>query len=439
MNFGGKMRLKVFLLLSISILILLNSCSDSDSPQTPSDKKVKIIVLADPHFFLSTLHDDGPAFRAAALADRKMMAESPAIFDAALSAILAEKPDIVIIPGDLTKDGEELSHLAVAEKLSALVRAGIKVIVAPGNHDINNESACSYSGSNTTKINSVNDNRFAEIYSDFGFSSAIYRDASSLSYICEPAEGIWVASIDATRHNGEENWVGGTLKNSTQNWLFAKLAEGRAKGKIILGAMHHGIIEHFLGQSTLFADYLVDNFTELADTLARAGVGAVFTGHFHANDAVLYASNTGQNIYDIETGALCTWPCYYRVINLSLTGDMSCDSKQITSINYDTQGKTFQQYAKDFMLDGVVGQYGVELLKSRLGLSDEDAQTLAPVVTAGVVAHFAGDESLTDSATIAQLQAIKDNPRLHLYGLMVEQLWNDPAPADNSFSIKIQK
>ncbi len=433
------MRIKICLLLSLAMAFLLFSCSKDDSPQSPTNKKVKIIVLADPHFFLSSLHDDGPAFRTAALADRKMMAESPAILDAALSAILAEKPDIVLIPGDLTKDGEELCHQAVAEKLAALVRAGIKVIVAPGNHDINNENACTYSGENTTKINSVNDNRFAEIYSDFGFSSALYRDASSLSYICEPVDGIWVASIDATRHNGEENWVGGTLKNSTQNWLFQKLAEGRAKGKIILGVMHHGIVEHFIGQSTLFAEYLVDNFAEVADTLARAGVGAVFTGHFHANDAVLYTSGSQKTIYDIETGALCTWPCYYRVINLSLSGEMSCESKQITSINYDTKGKSFQQYAKDFMLDGVVGQYGVELLKSRLGLSDQDANTLAPVVTAGVVAHFSGDEHLTDSATIAQLQAIKDNPRLHLYGVMIEQLWIDPAPTDNNFSIKIQK
>lgn len=433
------MRIKLFTVLCFAMAVLLFACSKDESPQTPTEKKVKIIVLADPHFFLSSLHDDGPAFLAAAAADRKMMAESPAILDAAISAILAEKPDIVLIPGDLTKDGEELCHLAVAEKLSLLVNAGIKIIVVPGNHDVNNENARSYSGENSIKINSVNDNRFAEIYNAFGFSSALYRDESSLSYICEPADGIWVASIDATRHNGEENWVGGTLKNSTRNWLFQKIAEGRSRGKLILGVMHHGIVEHFLGQSVLFGDYLVDNFTEVADTLAGAGVGAVFTGHFHANDAVMYVSNSGKNIFDIETGSLCTWPCYYRVITLSASGEMNCVSKQITSINYDTHGKTFQQYAKDFLLDGVVGQYGVDLLKTRLGLNDEDANTLAPAVTAGVVAHFSGDEHLTDSATAAQLQAIKDNPRLHLYGVMIEQLWNDPAPSDNGFQIQIQK
>ena len=50
--------------------------------------------------------------------------------------------------------------------------------------------------------------------------------------------------------------------------------------------MHHGIVEHFMGESVIFPDYLVDNWSARADELMQAGLKVIFTGHFHANDAI---------------------------------------------------------------------------------------------------------------------------------------------------------
>ncbi|MFQ8842968.1 MAG: metallophosphoesterase family protein [Clostridium fessum] len=61
--------------------------------------------------------------------------------DAFLDDMKEEDPDLLILSGDLTLDGEKASHEELAELLEGLSEAGIEVAVIPGNHDINN-SGC---------------------------------------------------------------------------------------------------------------------------------------------------------------------------------------------------------------------------------------------------------------------------------------------------------
>ena len=51
--------------------------------------------------------------------------ESRAAFWSALAAVAAEKPRFLIIPGDLTKDGELVNHLLMAQKLARLEAQGV--------------------------------------------------------------------------------------------------------------------------------------------------------------------------------------------------------------------------------------------------------------------------------------------------------------------------
>jgi len=78
--------------------------------------------------------------------DRKLLLESDALLRKTVQLLLQENPDVVLIPGDLTKDGELVSHLGVAELLKPLREKGIKVLVIPGNHDINNPNAVAFHG-----------------------------------------------------------------------------------------------------------------------------------------------------------------------------------------------------------------------------------------------------------------------------------------------------
>ncbi len=55
------------------------------------------------------------------------------ITDAFVEEVLNERPDAVILSGDLSYNGEKASHIELAEKLSKIEDAGIPVLVIPGN------------------------------------------------------------------------------------------------------------------------------------------------------------------------------------------------------------------------------------------------------------------------------------------------------------------
>lgn len=120
--------------------------------------------------------------------DRKLLAESKAILESAMEAIKKSDVDLVLFSGDLTKDGEYISHKQFTEYLKQLEKAGKQVFVINGNHDINNPHAVKFEGDKTTPVQQVTPSRFKSLYKDFGYGEAIAKDRYSLSYVVEPVE-----------------------------------------------------------------------------------------------------------------------------------------------------------------------------------------------------------------------------------------------------------
>ncbi len=391
-------------------------------------------VISDPHFYDTDLGTTGQAFEAYLAQDRKMLQEGEAILKAAIQTIRAKKPDFVIIPGDLTKDGELTSHQKLARHLSVLEKSGIKVFVAPGNHDINNPHAVSFQGATTTPVPSVTPEEFASVYNEFGYGEALYRDPASLSYIAEPVDGTWVFAIDSCKY--ENNMAGhypetsGAIRPATMSWILEKLAQARSLGKEVLGFMHHGVTEHYQGQSLAFGQYVVDDWANVSTTLASAGLKLVFTGHYHANDiSQSMPANKGPFLYDIETGSLVTYPSPFRIVTL-MAGKAAIHTEYVKRIAYNTGGVPFPEYARNFLMEGLLGiaQY---TLKNQYGLSDEMAAQLAPLVANAFAAHYAGDES-PDPATLATISNFlkSPDPTTQFLGQTLYALWTDLPPAD---------
>ena len=107
--------------------------------------KTKIVVLSDPHVMApELLVSKGYAWIKYLNGQRKMEDYSQALFDEMVARIKDEiKPDLVLITGDLTKDGERLSHAYVKGKLDELRASGIRTLVIPGNHDRGFTMVCS--------------------------------------------------------------------------------------------------------------------------------------------------------------------------------------------------------------------------------------------------------------------------------------------------------
>jgi len=319
-------------------------------------KTIRIGHITDLHFMApELLVQKGSAFDSYVMKDRKLLQESPAILNAVVQNLLKEKVDIVLVSGDLTKDGELVSHQGVAKALQPLLDNGVKVLVIPGNHDINNPFALSYLGDTTSAVATVTADDFSRIYGKFGFESAISRDVNSLSYVSEPVEGLRVLCLDGVKYyynsfiskgaSVDTRVTRGILKPETMAWIQSEIAKAKAEHKQLIGMIHHGVVEHFDYESVYAAPYLLDNYVELQRTLMQAGVRVMFTGHFHASDISRVDDRRGNHLYDVETGSIVTYPCPYRVMELSGT-NLSIKTKHVEHIDYPYPDSVdFQTYA----------------------------------------------------------------------------------------------
>ncbi|HLW10621.1 MAG TPA: hypothetical protein VKX35_09490, partial [Fermentimonas sp.] len=159
------------------------------------------------------------------------------------------------------------------------------------------------------------------------------RDEASLSYLAEINDNTWLMSIDANRYDEHTSTsiTGGRIKEETVEWILDNLNEARQKGIVVLGMMHHGLVEHMPFQNAFFSEYLIENWQIISEMLADAGLNIIFTGHFHSNDITLRKSVAGNIIYDVETASLAQYPFAYRIMSLT-DSDLSIDSRFVTEI-----------------------------------------------------------------------------------------------------------
>ncbi len=110
--------------------------------------QTKIVVMTDMHVMApELLVNDGTAWHDYVASDRKLIDYSSQLFDLMIERIKTEiRPEWVFITGDLTKDGELLSHQYVSSKLNELLQAGIHTLIVPGNHDYGTGQALYYDG-----------------------------------------------------------------------------------------------------------------------------------------------------------------------------------------------------------------------------------------------------------------------------------------------------
>jgi 2',3'-cyclic-nucleotide 2'-phosphodiesterase (5'-nucleotidase family)/3',5'-cyclic AMP phosphodiesterase CpdA len=413
----------------------------------------KIAVFSDPHFMdPSLLINDGLAFQTYLAQDRKLLKESPAILDSVVTSVSNAHPNIVLVTGDLTKDGELASHLAVSNRLQNLKDGGAKVFVCPGNHDINNPHSLFYDGSATNPAPTIQSNDFATIYAPFGYRDAIARDPNSLSYVAEPTPGLWILSMDAChyeKNNGATApYTGGYFDDARLTWITNQLAAARSQGKFVLGMVHHGVMEHYAGQKTLFPEYVLDNYKTIDQLFAGYGMKVVFTGHYHAQD-VAEASLSQGTLFDIETGSTVTYPCPYRVLDLSNNGVLTVNSYKVTNIDYDLGGLDFQTHAYNYLTNGLQ-TLSIAMLTAPVpygyGLDAGTAGFLAPAMVEAFASHYQGDENTRPISAYSQyvigtLQSTPGtNPGYQTSMMMagaLMSLFQDPAPADNNVTINL--
>ena len=345
-----------------------------------------IVVLSDPHVMApDLLVNEGKAWNNYLAGQRKLVDYSQALFDLMMSKIKDEiRPDLVLIPGDLTKDGEQVSHAYVTAKLDELRLAGIPTLVIPGNHDRGkNGNAVYYDGDQTTPADVATNDWFATQYAAYGYGPGSEREPTTLTYATEPIPGLVVIGIDSGTK--------GTVSEKTLKWVVEQATAASANGKRVLAMMHHPLIPHFVGLENFVETAVVANYETVRNALADAGINVVFTGHFHTSDiAKDWNADLSKEIYDVNTGALISYPCDYRIV--TVRENMSALDITTGHISELTVGDGFAATAKARLTTS---------MQNKISAKGRAYSFIAPLAADAFIIHAEGNEP--DHASTAEM------------------------------------
>ncbi len=155
----------------------------------------KFYLVTDTHYFEPSLGCSGKALDDYMKNEMYCLAESSKIVKATFDEIIKDsETDTVIIPGDLSKDGEKQSHISFVKELNRLKDAGKKVYVITAGHDYNDHPR-GYVGEEYVPVEPTTFDELYDLYYDFGLAQALSVDKETHSYIVEVAPKIRILLI----------------------------------------------------------------------------------------------------------------------------------------------------------------------------------------------------------------------------------------------------
>lgn len=417
-------------LIAISLLSFSQEAKDSSL-------NCSFMVFSDPHYFDPSLGTDGEAFHHYLDHDRKLLKESRELLMEAMLLINRSDADFVLVPGDLTKDGTKVSHEIFASMMEVIEDNGKQVYVVPGNHDISNGESKAFRGDSAILVDNIDADDFSRIYKNFGYGESISRDSTSLSYVVEPVQGLWLLGLDACRYrenkSGTHPITDGRFSKETLTWIEEMAGRAAQENKRLLAFMHHGIIEHYEKQERFFGEYVVDDYKKVSKLFAALDINVVFTGHYHAQDISIRQWKDSSFVVDVETGSLVTYPCPVRDVKIE-NGQMLIHSNFITQIPSYPEG--FEQFSMEYAHSGIAGI--AEAVMISMWLKPEDAAKLSGQIGDAFIAHYRGDEPIVERYLDLSGVGLLGRLMILTKRRLIKELHTDLYPADNEIRINLQ-
>ena len=423
--------MKKLLILFLCAVFALGGCAARGTAQLPEESAqtnpVHIVIASDLHYLAPSLNDKGPLISAlSAQSDGKLMLYVEEIAEAFVAQMLAEKPDVVILSGDLSYNGEYDSHKALAEKLARLQDAGIQVLVISGNHDTNNPYSFQFHGESYERVKNTSSEEFRAIYRPFGPARAIRTDAYTGSYLYAARSDLWILMLDTN------SLLLNTFPEKSLSWLEECLQQAAEAGAAVISVSHQNLLLH----NELFSTgYRLTNAVTLRTLLERYGVLCHLSGHMHIQHTM------EGPVPEVLTSSLSMPPVRYG--SLYYDGQSLCyDAMQVDVEAWARQtGQTdenllrFSDYADEYFILAARNKILAELADS--GLDEDSVLALADIFGRVNLAYFGGFtqdaealirdverwEGLSESFHSAYLQSIlqdKGSDPLHLV------LWERP-------------
>lgn len=301
---------------------------------------ISVATLSDVHYFADALKGNRTEdYQATVLGSTTTLDLTAACLDTALVTLEKElkKADnpILILPGDLTYQGEYGSHIELAGKLEKWEKkTGIDVIVINGNHDINNAKSYTYENDVKEKHPTTSQAEFREIYKNLGYDIAYHtytppegKQQGGLSYSVRFNGYRFILldtniySADCTEDGTDEHETRQAISDDLLEWALAECADAKKNGEEIIGISHSSMIDHIgTYQEKLLGAYIVENWEDRISKLADAGMHFNFCGHQHLADVATYVTDSGETVYECESPPVGTYPCGMYITDFESNG-----------------------------------------------------------------------------------------------------------------------
>lgn len=355
----------------------------SDGSASSAASPLEVIVATDLHYIARELTDNGAFFtKMTENGDGKVMLYSEELVNAFIDHVIDRRPHALILSGDLSFNGERVSHERLAQKLARVTEAGVSVYVIPGNHDLNMRAAARFEGDGYTIIPSVNAQEFRAIYGAFGFDGALSVDAQSLSYAARLAPGLRLLMVDVNGVPTKNTVPAGTLE-----WVRDQMDDALRCGDRVISVSHQNLRR----QNTLiYQGFVIDNADALLLLLADSALH--LSGHIHMQ----HIARGEYGPADIATSSLAVSPNQFGV--LSVSGERLEYSTQPLDVSAwaEREGLTdpnlldFSAYSARFFR-----RLALRQSQGSAG-EDDDARQLAEFMADVNAAYFAGRMDTVD-------------------------------------------
>ena len=371
------------IILLLSLCLLLSACAQNgrgaaDMAEAP--KELHIVVASDLHYLSQSLTDNGPLFReVVANGDGKLMLDIESITEAFIEQMIQERPDLLILSGDLTFNGESQSHLDLAEKLKRIEDAGIPVLVLPGNHDLR-RTAVRFEGEGYEQTESIDAQQFDAIDRNFGYDEAISRDEASGSYVYQPCDGLRILMLDSNSRFVND------FPEESLPWVEQQLKQAEKDDAQVITVSHQNLLVH---NSLFIFGYQLTRAADLEALFVKYGVLAHLSGHMHIQHAA------GDRFVEVLTSPLSLVPCRYGLLTWTPQSLVYEAQSVDVSAWAEKQGSTEEHllHFADQARDGFTDHFRRQILAdyAALGLPEESVERMARCFAETNLAYFTGE------------------------------------------------
>lgn len=359
-------KMKKLLAVLLSVLMLLGAVqlfSAAKTGEQTVQSTLPFYTMSDLHIFPDSEQGDRTQdWLDICRLDGKMFNESETIIRTALktAAVNAKKQGVkyLLVPGDLTKDAELVSHQTLARLLEDFEKeSGAEVFVIDGNHDINTTNGFTFKNNKKEPTPPITYEQFFDVYRNLGYDHAVApkgwkgpsylyapnkeQKPGGLSYVADLDDDYRLIVVDSCKYSfgePEPEETTGAIGPDLAQWIHDWADQSKKDGRTPFLMIHHSLAPHMEVEPSITYAFVLDDYMDAAEMLASWGIHYAFTGHLHITDTACVVNDEGDTLYDFQTDSLTGFPNAYRENKLTRykSGKTMMES---TSVDFDAVEK----------------------------------------------------------------------------------------------------